>query len=165
MLSVWENPHTPGKSSLVVSGSRFGHGVRRFSASLSKQRWWGQWMEGVPSQRPLGSQASPSLPSGEYVWKQLELHTEKGPHSCSHTAVPCIGPEWVSVSWISLERIICHGTICRHKSEDLWGGFKTANKAFMSSFGCALMLFLSSRTLREQLKTSKRDFSEFRWGK
>lgn len=70
--------------------------------------------------------------------------TPKGPHSCFHTAVSRIRPERVFVSWISLASIICHITICGHKSEELSGSLKTANGGFMSWFRCALMLFLSS---------------------
>lgn len=68
----------------------------------------------------------------------------KGPHSCFHTAVSSIGPEWASVSWISLRRIICHATICGHKSEELSGSLNTANGGFMSWLRCVWMLLLSS---------------------
>lgn len=88
--------------------------------------------------------------------------TQKGSHSCFHTAVSCAGAEWASMSWIYLGKIICHITICGHKSEELLGSLKTENGGFMSGFRCALMLFFSSLDIRTAAETSKRNFfSEF----
>ena len=71
------------------------------------------------------------------------VHTEGTPQLFPHSCFPHWA-EWVSVSGVSLRRIVCHVTICREESEELSGSLKTANGAFMSWFRCALMLFFSS---------------------
>lgn len=76
------------------------------------------------------------------VWTAWAAHS-RDPTVFS-AALSCIRPEWVSVFWISLGRIICHITICGHQSEDLSESRKTANGGFISWFRCALMLSLSS---------------------
>lgn len=92
--------------------------------------------------------------------------SQKGPHSCFHTAVSCVGAEWASVFWISSGKIICHITICGHKSEELLGSLKTANGGFMSWLRCALMLFFSSLDIMTAAENIQTWFcSEFGWGR